>query len=162
VQLLCARAGARCITMFTTESGRVPMHLRSHPELSRRACTAPRRTASSSRCRPMLRRVPAASVRLHSARDRCPHPHLAVHRRLASSSCSHRVGSHARRLPSFASPFAIVVRSASSTLDLRAYHARSRRSFAGSRARRASSSHLVCMLFHTCKFTCCMRASLFA
>jgi hypothetical protein len=82
--------------MFAAEPRHVPMHLRLHPELSRRACTAPRRTASASRRRPVLRHVPAASVRLHSrlhsAHARCSHPHLA---RLASSSCSHRAGSHA-------------------------------------------------------------------
>jgi hypothetical protein len=33
--------------------------------------------------------------RLHSARDRCMHLHLVVRRQLASSSCSHRAGSHA-------------------------------------------------------------------
>jgi hypothetical protein len=42
-----------------------------------------------------------------------------------------------------------------------AYRARSRHSFAGSCARRASGSHLVCMLFHVCKYTCCPHTSSF-
>jgi hypothetical protein len=50
----------------------------------------------------------------------------------------------------------------SCVLVAHAYRARSRRSFAGSCTRRASGSHLVCMLFHTCKFTCCPHTSLFA
>jgi hypothetical protein len=50
----------------------------------------------------------------------------------------------------------------SCVLVAHAYCARSRRSFAGSCTRRASGSHLVCMMFHACKFTCCPRASLFA
>jgi hypothetical protein len=50
----------------------------------------------------------------------------------------------------------------SCVLVAHAYCARSPRSFAGSCTRRASGSHLVCMMFHACKFTCCPRASLFA